>query len=77
MATLNLRNANVLNAILRKLCKENDVDINNVFIHPDYKYVVTGNTSKPDVDYLKTTYKGVNVKVAYISGCFYPYIVLE
>lgn len=64
----------VLNAILRKMCKENEVDIDNVFIS-DFGYVQTVDIRKKDVDYCTTIYKGKNYKCMYFSGCFNPYIV--
>ena len=64
-----------LNAILRKMAKENDFDINNVYIDKDYKYIHTVDVSKKDADYCKTNYKGINYKVQYVSGCFNPFIV--
>lgn len=64
------------NAILRKLCKENNVDLNNVCLNPTYSYVETVNFDKADVDFCKTEYKGNTYKVQYFSGCFNPYITL-
>ena len=63
----------ILNAILRKLCKENDVEISNVYIS-DFGYVQTVDNNKKDVDFCKTEYKGKTYKVQYFSGCFNPYI---
>ena len=64
------------NAILRKLCKENNVDLNNVYLNPIYSYVETFNIHETDVDFCKTEYKGNTYKVKYFDGCFYPYITL-
>ena len=64
----------VANAILRKLCKENEVNINNVFIS-DYGYIETVDIRQKDVDFCSTDYKGTTYKVEYFSGCFNPYIV--
>ena len=44
----------VLNAILRKICKENDIDINNVYIS-QFGYVETVNHNKKDASYCRTT----------------------
>jgi hypothetical protein len=64
----------VLKAILRKICKENDVDINNVFISK-FGYVKTVDHSKKDADFCSTIYKGTEYKVKYFDGCFCPFIV--
>lgn len=64
-----------LKKILHKICVENDIDESNVFINEDYGYVETVNHSKRDADYCRTTYRGVNYKVKYVSGCFNPFIL--
>ena len=64
----------VLNAILRKICKENDIDINNVYISK-FGYVQTIDFNKKDADFCSTIYKGVKYKVQYLDGCFYPFIL--
>ena len=64
----------VLKAILRKICKENDVDINNVFISK-FGYVQTVDHSKKDADFCITFYKGTKYKIKYFDGCFCPFIV--
>ena len=62
------------NAILRKMAKENNFDIDNVWMHTDYKYVCTIDHDKKDADFCMTEYKGSVYKVSYFSGCFNPYI---
>ena len=69
-----IRDKRVLNAILRKMCKENDIDINNVYIS-EFGYVKTVSFNKKDVDFCTTIYKGIEYKVRYLDGCFYPYIL--
>jgi hypothetical protein len=69
-----VRDKRVSNAILRKLCKENEVNVNNVYIS-EFGYIDTVNTRQKDVDFCKTDYKGSNYAVEYISGCFCPFIV--
>jgi len=68
------RDKRVLNAILRKMCKENDVDINNVYISK-FGYVQTVNHNKKDATFCSTIYKGVEYKVQFVSGCFNPFIL--
>ena len=69
-----IRDRRVLNAILRKICKENDIDINNVYIS-EFGYVETVNVNKKDADFCSTIYKGVKYKVTYLDGCFNPFIL--
>ena len=64
----------ILNAILRKICKENGIDVNNVFIS-DFGYIQTVNANEKDADFCSTIYKGIKYKVSYLSGCFYPFIL--
>ena len=70
-----MRNRRVLTAILRKICKENDIDVNNVYISK-FGYVETVDPpSKKDADFCSTVYEGVEYKVQYLPGCFYPFIL--
>lgn len=62
------------NAILRKMAKESNFDINNVWLNEWYKYVQTVNCNLKDADFCQTEYKGKTYKVQYLSGCFNPYI---
>ncbi len=64
----------LLNAILHKMCKENDVDISNVYIS-SFGYIQTVDMNKKDVDFCKTEFCGKKYEVKYVSGCFYPYIL--
>ena len=64
----------ILKAILRKICKENDIDINNVYISK-FGYIETVDFNKKDVDFCSTIYKGIKYKVSYIDGCFNPFIL--
>jgi hypothetical protein len=72
-----MKDLRVLNAILRKMAKENDFDINNVYLCNKYKYINTIDINKKDADFCKTTYKGINYKVCYLSGCFNPFIIID
>ena len=72
MATI--KDKRILNAILRKMCKENNIDINNVFIS-EFGYIQTVNVNDKDADFCSTIYKGIKYEVTYLSGCFYPFIL--
>ena len=63
------------NAILKRMAKENNFDIDNVYINNDFKYIHTVDINKDDADFCTTEYKGNKYKVQYISGCFNPFIV--
>ena len=69
-----IKDRRVLKAILRKICKENGIDINNVFISK-FGYVQTVNANEKDADFCSTIYKGIKYKVSYLDGCFYPFIL--
>ncbi len=69
-----IKDKRVLNAILRKICKENDIDADNVYIS-EFGYVETVNINKKDADFCSTIYKGVEYKVTYVDGCFNPFIL--
>jgi hypothetical protein len=69
-----IRDKRTLKAILRKICKENDIDVNNVYISK-FGYVQTVDLNKKDADFCSTVYKGVEYKVQYLDGCFYPFIL--
>ena len=69
-----IKDRRVLNAILRIMCKENNIDINNVFIS-EFGYIQTVNHNEKDADFCSTIYKGIKYKVTYLSGCFYPFIL--
>lgn len=62
-------------AILTKICLENDVDVNDVWFHPKYKYIES-KIGKKDVSFLKTKWYGFECQVRYVDGCFYPYLFL-
>lgn len=65
------------NAVLRKMAKENDFEIDNVYMHNDFKYINTLDINKPDADFCATEYKGITYKVEYIDGSFYPFITIK
>lgn len=69
-----ITNKRVLSAILRKICEENDIDPNNVYISK-FGYVETVDLNKKDADFCSTIYKGVEYKVTYVDGCFNPFIL--
>ena len=70
-----VRDLRIGNAILRKMSKENNFDIENVYINNEFKYIHTIDIRKADADFCITEYKGNNYKVEYISGCFNPFII--
>ena len=72
---MRVKDKRIGNAILRKMAKENNFSIDNVYLH-EYGYVCTINIHEPDADFSSTEYKGQTYKIKYFSGCFNPYITL-
>ena len=70
-----IKDGRTINAILRKMAKENNFDINNVYFNEWYKYIQTIDHNKKDSDFCETEYKGSLYKVMYFSGCFNPFLV--
>jgi hypothetical protein len=70
-----VRNLKMATNILNKICKENGIDPENVYINESYSYVETVNVNKKDADYCTTDYRGQLYEVQYLSGCFNPFIV--
>lgn len=62
-----------LEKILDKLCVENGVERDNVYIS-EFGYVCTVDMNKKDVDFCSTEYGNKRYKVVYYSGCFNPFI---
>ena len=60
--------------ILKAMCKENDIDYENVFINKTYGYIETLDYTKKDVDFCRIVYDGWEYDVRYVSGCFNPYL---
>jgi hypothetical protein len=75
MKTTILKDGRTINAVLRKMSKENNFDIENVYFNPWYKYIMTVDINKLDADFCITEYKGETYKVEYLSGSFNPYLV--
>ena len=70
-----VRDLRIGNAILKRMAKENNFDIDNVYINNDFKYIHTVDINKDDADFCTTEYKGNKYRVQYISGSFNPFIV--
>ena len=70
-----ITDVNKITKVLTKMSLENDFDIDNVYVNPDFKYIETNDFDKKDADFCSTTYRGDKYKVRYFSGCFNPYLV--
>ena len=68
-----IKDKKILKAILRKICKENDICIDNVYISK-FGYISTVDHSKKDADFCRTIYRGIEYQVKYVDGCFNPFI---
>ena len=64
-------------AILKQMCKDNNIDPNNVYIDKKFGYVRTVDFAKKDVDQCETTYDGVVYRCDYTPGCFYPFLFMK
>ena len=64
-------------AILKQMCKDNNIDHDNVYIDKKFGYVRTVNFDKKDVDGCETTYDGIVYGCGYFPGCFYPFLFVK
>lgn len=63
-----------LEKILDKICLENGIERNNVYVS-EFGYVCTVDMNKKDADFKSTIYGNKKYQVQYVSGCFNPFIV--
>jgi hypothetical protein len=61
--------------VTKWMARENKVDIENISIHPKFKYIETIDHCKKDLDFCSTEYDKHEYAVQYFSGCFNPYLV--
>ena len=68
------REKKFLTKVLHKMCEENGVNKDNVYIS-DFGYIETVNVNNKDVDFCKTEYNDCIYSVEYHSGCFNPFLI--
>jgi hypothetical protein len=64
-------------AILKKMCVDNNVNPNNVYIDKKFGYIKTVDFDQKDVDFRSTTFNDVEYVCKYQSGCFYPFLFIK
>ena len=65
----------IKNAVIRKICKENNIDNSNfaIYCNENFDYIEYDNDIR--ITLLSTTYKGNKYSFEYFSGCFNAYMV--
>ena len=63
------------NAIIRKICKENNIDNSNFAIYCNENFDYMEYDNEISITLLSTTYKGIKYTFEYFSGCFNAYMV--
>jgi hypothetical protein len=62
----------IKNAVIRKICKENNISDNDIYCNEYYNYMEYSN--EISITLLSTTYKGIEYYFKYVSGCFNAYM---
>jgi hypothetical protein len=67
----------VKNAIIRKICKENEIDNSNfaIYCNENFNYIECDYDIR--LSLLKTEYKGILYTFEYFDGCFNAYMVAK
>ena len=63
------------NAVIRKICKENNIDNSNFAIYCNENFDYMEYDNEISITLLSTTYKGIKYTFEYFSGCFNAYMV--
>jgi hypothetical protein len=63
------------NAVIRKICKENNISDSDIYCNEYYNYMEYSN--KISITLLTTVYKGVEYYFKYKDGCFNAYMFAE
>ena len=69
------KNRTIKNAVIRKICKENNIDNSNYKIYCNKYYNYTEYDNDISITLLSTIYKGIEYTFEYFSGCFNAYMV--
>lgn len=65
----------VKNVVIRKICKENNIDNSNFAIYCNENFDYMEYDNEISITLLSTTYKGIKYTFEYFSGCFNAYMV--
>ena len=63
------------NAVIKKLCKENNIEKDLIYCNEFYDYMEYNNDIS--ITLLSTIYKGIEYSFKYFSGCFNAYMVAK
>ena len=70
-----VKDRRVKNAVIRKICKENNIDNSNFAIYCNDEFNYMEYSNDVSITLLSTTYKGIKYTFEYFSGCFNAYMV--
>ena len=70
-----VKDRRIKNAVISKICKENNIDNSNFAIHCNKYYNYMEYDNDISITLLSTTYKGIKYTFEYFSGCFNAYMV--
>ena len=70
-----VKDRRVKNAVIRKICKENNIDNSNFAIYCNDEFNYMEYSNDVTITLLSTTYKGVLYTFKYFDGCFNAYMV--
>lgn len=63
------------NAVIRKICKENNIDNSNFAIYCNENFNYMEYDNEISINLLSTTYKGIKYTFEYFSGCFNTFMI--
>ena len=63
----------IKNAVISKICKENNIDKDKIYCNEVFNYMEYDNDIS--ITLLSTVYKGIKYTFKYFSGCFNAYMV--
>ena len=63
------------NAVIRKICKENNIDNSNFAIYCNENFNYMEYDNEISINLLSTTYKGIKYTFEYFSGCFNAFMI--
>ena len=70
-----VKDRRIKNAVISKICKENNIDNSNFAIYCNKYYNYMEYDNDISITLLSTTYKGIKYTFEYFSGCFNAYMV--
>jgi len=70
-----VKDRRIKNAVIRKICKENNIDNSNFAIYCNKKFDYMEYDNDINITSLSTVYKGIKYTFRYFSGCFNAYMV--